>query len=435
MFSNFKRRLVSLSSILVVAIALSFVAINQANALVICDDASSTPFISTANANIQKNINNFDTQEGNYINKSYDAIYYLIKKRLMEFRKNTINWFSDWVVNRLQPAMKDMMQQFSVNYMEQVMIISKVIDAKQIIEHYQNADEMRISSQQRYEPSVSAGMLDTFGPSLTKGYQASKAVSRSLMRSQMDSYSNTKGSLSAGGKVATFGTVWDDYKNYFCDSSKGDIGCDGVTPDPEIAGRNRDIGSVLWGQAQTLDISDKKNRLILDYAARFIAYPDVSEVIVPGTDITLPMKEEMLKRRAAKARNNVAYFALTQMLGERVSGAGSAASTYINEVREAADVNPDKIAPNPSYREISETLNRDRFYMPDYFVSLASNNIPQLMREQVAIGANRLQLMDDMYRRQEELLLIEAADYSRDMDFREPSIAMDALSLVDPNGN
>ena len=396
--------------------------VNRANAVCI------TPFndinFSRSAVKMSKDLTSFSQQESNYIKKVNETLSFTVDKKLEELTRNSVNWMGDWAVNRFQPMLRDMMQQISVNYDEQSLLISKLMDARNINDHYLNRGRNRIASHRRYEENASAGVIDTFGPGLIQGYQFSKFIGYVILKSEMDLYSNTKGSMSEGGKNELLGAIWNkDYPNYLCNPYIGDIGCDEeIEPDVAVAGKHRDISQILWGPDKSIDMSQLKNRKLFRYLLRFFVYPEVNNPI-PKKAFA---REEILRRRADKARINTVYHSVAQMLSERIGGS-SGMAPYTEEVRTAADVNLNNISSNPSYREINETLNKDRFLTPDYFIDMSAKSSEQVLREQVTLGALRLQMMDDLFRRQEEMLLMSASNYSRELDDKMPVPPISAL--------
>jgi len=383
---------------------------------------------SAAALDMSNTLTSFTQQESNYIKQSYNTLSFVVELRLEELRRNTINWLSDWAVNRLQPSMQDIMQQLSVNYMEQSLLLSKVIDAKGMSDHYLDNDKEKLDSYRRYESSASSGIIDTFGPGLIQGYVVSRASGYALLSEEMALYSNNKDTLGEKGRTDVLKSMWDDYRAYFCNPTTGGVGCDEtVTPDVEIAGKEKDISQLLWGPNKSIDLSTLKNRTLYRYLLRFFVYPEVNNPIPKAAFSSATSMEEFLNRRADKARTNTIYHAVSQMLGDRIGGSSKMAA-YTQEVRSSADVDINNIAANPSYREINETLNKDRFLMPDYFIDMSTKSAEQVLREQIALGAFRSQMMDDLYRRQEEMLLISAANYSRYLDDKIPQPPVKAIS-------
>lgn len=400
----------------IVATIMFFSAVNKviASPATGCVDAlDDETVMSPAAISMAATMNAYLAQENSFISSAYDSVSYMVLNRLEDLEKNTEAWLTDWALNRLQPILKDMMQQVSVNYMEQALMSYKIKDASLIVDYKREMEKLRLEARDNYEPSADAGRIDTFGPGQTKSYRFSKALGHALLKEQMDLYANKKDTSGAKGQVGVIDGMWQDYKNYFCNSQRGDIGCDGAPVDLEVASKNRDISAILWGQKQSLDITNVPERTLMRSAMSYMLYPEVNNPMPLKEPYSIESKEEFLKRRMDRARVNTLYYALSQLLSERAVGSGV---SYVAEVREAAKVDPGKISSNPSYREISEALNRDQFYMLQYFVKMSSKSTAQITRDQVAMGATRLQLMSDLFNRHEELLLMMAADYSKDLD-------------------
>jgi hypothetical protein len=110
------------------------------------------------------------------------------------------------------------------------------------------------------------------------------------------------------------------------------------------------------------------------------------------------------------------------MLTERVGGS----QVDPTLMREAAGIPTQDFSPalalpgvGASYRELQEAMTRDRFDDPQYIIKMISDPV-QVARERNVMSALRLQTMNDIFRRQEELLFMESAEYGRDLNNQIP---------------
>jgi hypothetical protein len=109
------------------------------------------------------------------------------------------------------------------------------------------------------------------------------------------------------------------------------------------------------------------------------------------------------------------------MMSERLGGS----LVNVSVMRAAAGIPAEDTAPGilpnvgASYREVSEAMTRDRFDDPQYLVRMLGDPV-QVARERNVLSALRLQTMNDIYRRQEELLFMESAEYGRDLNSQIP---------------
>jgi len=340
--------------------------------------------------------------------------------RLTEFDGNirtALITFSD----RLIEALKIMTTQLSVAQVEQTRAIGYLMDAQLLNEAALRKSQRQDEAHRRYLPSEQSCPADTVGPGQAKAYQMSRAFSRAFTLGDSPRRSNAKGSISATGTAAETRALWDEYVAKFCDNTKGDQGC--TSPGP-LAGKHKDIPALLWGDRQTMDMNNPDNQFVVDAALRNLIAPRSSDIILPGAALSASGHQALLARRAEQGRANAIYHVMSQMIGERAGGSGVNAQP----IRAAAGVPAAEASADASYSELRETMTRDLYYNPEYLVRLV-NNPEQAAREQISANAARLQLMNDIYRRSEELLFMEASIYSRDLDQQIPSSAVKSSPL------
>ena len=73
-------------------------------------------------------------------------------------------------------------------------------------------------------------------------------------------------------------------------------------------------------------------------------------------------------------------------------------------------------------------MTRDRFNDPQYIIKMISDPV-QVARERNTLSALRLQTMNDIFRRQEEMLFMESAEYGRDLNGQITACRMPANAL------
>ncbi len=361
-----------------------------------------------------KDLRLFSMQEQNFYTKGISTISYMIRKRLKEFEKNTLFWFGDWWDTKMAPSLKDITQQASTAIIDQDLIIGKMADGQTMNDEIIERQLRQAESQKRYQPSELACQADSMGPGQTRAYHVSKALNNSISIEDTKRRGNEKGSPSARGRVTETAHFWKEYIEYFCDKDNGDLGC-AEDIDPTLKGQHKDITNLLWGDKQTLDLSNEDDERRVKATMRYLIYPETADPIVLSAVQSDSAITEVLTRRSEMARANVVYHVIGQIMSERTGGS----KVNTQEIRTAANIDPEKTSSNASYRELQEIMNRDRFLDPDYILNM-SDSPENVMREQVTIGASRLQLMNDIFRRQEELLLLTATDYSHSLDAQRP---------------
>ena len=302
-------------------------------------------------------------------------------------------------------------------------------------------DNYTNEAQKRYAPSELACAMDTAGPGLSRAYQISRALNRTLALDDQPRRENAASewpAINATGKWALLPTTsfngtdqdvnatYGEYVAKYCDNTMGDLGCTAPGLD---AGRHKDIGALLWGPQLTIDPTNQENIRVMQANLRFLIDPlapdPIPETVIPmpGTNVAQASQGRtgILERHAEMAYINTIYNTLGAMLTERVGGS----KVDVSLMRAAAGIpttaTQSGTLPNvgASYREISEAMTRDRFEDPQYLVKMLSNP-EQVAREQNTLSALRLQTMNDIYRRQEEMLIMEAAAYGRDLNAQIP---------------
>jgi hypothetical protein len=254
----------------------------------------------------------------------------------------------------------------------------------------------------------------------------SRALTKGLSLDNAKLQSNSVDSSSATGRGAEMKTQWEEYVKKFCDNTRGDLGC--TTPGT-IPGRHRDIPGLLWGEKQTIDMTSEDNRIMVQAALRYLVHP-ASDDPLPATAVTSAAGHRaILDRRANLARTNTIFNVVGQMLSERAGlPQDSRLKAFFRKLRKIAGKPDSTISDDPSYSELRQAMTKDRFNDPAYAVKMV-NHPEQLIREQGSINAIRLQLMTDLFRRNEEMLFMEAAGYARDLDHQKPPSAVSSAPL------
>ena len=368
-------------------------------------------------------VNNFITAQQTYTSSGFFSTAFVkITDRLYQFTKNFSDWVDKWWENDFSPDLKDMTKELHVAVVDQTHALGNFTNAQVMLEEQDRKAHALISSLHRYSPAGLSCDIDETGPGLARSFQISRAVNRGLGMDDVPRHANDKNSLSASGKAEETKALWTEYVQKFCDNTMGDLGC---TQPGTIAGRHKDIPALLWGTKQTIDPANPDNLLTLQASLRYLINPlspepiqkDVAEKSVTG-------HFALLSRRAELAYANTIYNVMGQMLSERIGGSNVDAQT----LRAAAGVTPADASTNASYRELEETMTHDRYNNPQSLVRLMENPV-QMAREQDTLNALRLQTMNDIYRRSEEMLFMEAAEYSRDLYKQVPHAALSSAPI------
>jgi hypothetical protein len=372
----------------------------------------------------------FIQQEGNFM---YDKLIGnslgAVLKRLDNFDDNIRNGMSNLWKFGLLPAMQDMTDQITLARIEQTMQIGMMVDAELINETTRELELQEIESRKRYPINESSCQADTVSPGATKAFRASRALAGAYVKEGSAQNMNAKPATAspppgspaaiqaaiATSKSAAQKVLWKEYVDFFCDKESGDQGC---ATSGSLKGQNTDLPSVLWGDRQTLDISTPENQRVVNAVQRYLISPTVHDTISSEV-LALPSGQEaFLTRRSHAARKNTIYNALTQMISTRAK-IQSDTGDKVADVRAASGIALGDINTDPSYSEIQQAMGKERFVNKDYIVKLLSEP-ESLIKEQGTVNSIRLQQMNDLYKRMEEAVFMEAAIYSAELDSQAP---------------
>jgi hypothetical protein len=390
-------------------------------------------------------LNLFIKQEGSYSWNIMSTAFEDLAQAYLTFSKNVLQALNTFAaelnVSGMGESTKAMTMELHVSQVDQTYRLGQMQDAQIMTEEEGRKENLIDDSQKRYMPSDLACMIDTAGPGLSKAYQISRALNRTLAMDDEPRRENAWGSwpvidssgkwtlqhtTSYNGAGQDVNALWQTYTTKYCDNTMGDQGC--TTPGVD-AGFHKDIGALLWGSQLTIDPTNPEKIREIQDTLRFIIDPlapdPIPQTVIPqpGENVAQASqgREAVLERHAEMAYVNTIYNTLGAMLSERVGGSG----VDVSVMRQAAGIpqaaTTSGTVPNvgASYREVQEAMTRDRFDDPKYIVKMLANP-EQVARERTLMSALRLQTMNDIYRRQEELLFMEAAEYGRDLNAEIP---------------
>jgi hypothetical protein len=358
------------------------------------------------------NINLFIVQEENFINQILsNSAFTQLASRFQLFSQHFEEGLTDWW-KEFFTALKGMTEELHVAQLDQTRSVGAFMDAQLMTQEQSRRGDSIINAHRRYAPSVLACEIDSAGPGLAKSIQVSRALNRGLAMDDQPRRANAIGSISSADIAHEIDMTWQEYVTKFCDNTMGDQGC--TTPGT-IAGKHRDIPDLLWGNKQTIDPSNKDNLLAMQASLRYLVNPLTSGPLLAPVVRADGGYQELLVRHAEMGYTNTIYNVLGGMLSERIGGSGVNAQA----MRTAAGITPADASTNASYRELQETMTRDRYNNPQYVVRMVEDPA-QVAREQGTLNALRLQTMNDLYRRSEEMVFMEAAEYSRDLGRQRP---------------
>jgi len=386
--------------------------------------------------------------------------------RLDEFDINIWPPLNAWW-EALYPALHPMVAQLSVARPDQTRAIGAMLDAQLMNESITKRQKQQLKAHYRYAPDELSCQMDTLAFSQVKSYQMSRALARGFVIDELPRRGNAVGTVSEFGPGGEMGDwdyaaflldsindpigLWKEYTTYLCFFGT-DQGC------PALAnlwvwftgkqGSFKDIPDMLWGNNQTIywyamnPIVRFYDLLMVRAALRYLIYPRSADPVFPTAVDSPEGHRTILARRAEQARVNTVYNVVGQMLSEHIAHSNLDVilppmpgplfcslwpfaciawpsllfdGQYIDAIATSGGLHSKDRKQDASYREMQEAMVRQKYYNPMYTLRLIENT-EQIAREQITTNAFRLQIMNDTYRRSEEMLFMEAALYARDLD-------------------
>lgn len=342
----------------------------------------------------------------------------------LKFGENILKTLTSWASEDWLKGLKGMTQELHVAQVDQTHQIGLLTDRKLLMEDKLRFEKYLDDAHRRYAPSELACEVDSVGPGLAKAYQIARGLNHGLTLDDNYRRNNLKGSPAETGKAADVTTTWREYVSRFCDNTMGDMGC---TAPGTFAGKHLDLAGMLWGPKQTIDPSNPDNVLIMNAALKYFINPIAPDPLTKTTLRSALGRQSMLERRSEQTYINTIYNTVGAMLSERIGGSG----VNVQLMRAASGVPIENASPDASYREIMQAITRDRFNNPTYLVRMIGDP-NQIVREQSALHALRLQTLNDIYRRTEERLFMDAAAYGRELNEQIPGAAATSIPFQTP---
>lgn len=411
--SGIKTHMPRLRPAAAIAISLWFV-LSSGTAQAQCENSfTATSSFNQMARDIASDLNDFIEQEENFIE---DKITRTAKDevitRLEEFDKNIREGLSVWWREHFEPALKQMTTQLHVSQIDQNRVMGSMMDAQTQGEFRQDMQRREVEARRRYEPNELTCQIDTVAQGQTRAARMALASARALAKDAQPRRMAASGTPAAQGPGADQKEMWEEYTSHFCDPDKGGQGC---TAAGDLAGRHVDLPRLLWADQQTLDMSSPNNLTVVNGVLKYLINPR-TPVPVPEEGMESPVGQEtFLKLRAQTARQNAVYNSVALMLGQRMSGSG----VSTQDVRTASGLPAADASTDASYAEIMHAVTKDRFHNPQYIVRLVQSP-EQVVREQGAVSSVRLQQMNDLYKRMEDMVFMEAASYAALLDKNIP---------------
>jgi hypothetical protein len=372
------------------------------------------------------------------------------------------------------PAWKAMVRQLSIAKIDQTRQIGSLVDARLINEHLMAKVQTALEARERFTPGEGACQMDIAGPAMNKMYYMSRALTRTITREDtlrrlnylqpQPEVADSGGTLIKAAYAVPPRNTWgmDElrrrfkiYSQLYCDPELGDPGCDkayiAANPDRADVGMDVDIPSMLFGDRQTIDFTDSKKQDTVLFALQTLIDPFAPDPIAKNVLGNMTGIQAFSQRRAYNVRVNSIYNVMAQMISERAAiptdkalGGKDGAGAAVDAPKDAetglpldptADANKalgfDPVDnPHPddgmtSYASLRNALAKSRYLDPAYVTRIVVDPTAAA-QEQSNVNAAQAQLLNDLLKRNEEMLFMESMSYSDDLDATMPASALAA---------
>lgn len=412
----------------------------------LCEEASmAEEAIDDMNQKIVDDFNDLLEQEQWFIDhKLMETAKHEMTARINEFADNLTEGFGEWWRDNnegddpepkgLFEHLKPIAKQLHFTRTQQTQHLGALVDAEMTNETVLRLQQQHVKATQKYAVNENSCQLDTVGTVQSAAAVKSRAIAQGFTADNQPRILNSKPAGAAPAtpglyrdqydiaKAASKGGVTEqaaqfkEYQQYFCNPAAGDQGC---TAPGLLAGKNTDLPGLLWGNRQSSELgatpAGENNRRVHNAVLRTMISPRTAPPIPKDAVDTVKGEEQILRRRAHAGRTNAVYNVVSAMLAERVGTAGVDTA----DIRVASGLDMSDASVTASYREIQEAMSRDRFINPEYTARLIGSPT-EVAREEVGVNAMRMQQMSDMYKRMEEMLVMEAAVYAGELDKKMP---------------
>jgi hypothetical protein len=415
-----KQHMILSFSVLAMVFASVFVVIRSKPAQAICDNPiNSIISLAVWIADALQYIQSFDDGLQNFISVDIQTGQDETQQRVEEFDENTREGFSEWWNAHFRPALQDMTAQLSTAKIDESKARLSMHDAQMQQELQRIQMERQADSHHRLEPSeYQSCRLDSSMPSVGKRLKVSRNISRALGNDARPRGTADLGTPESFGPTAVTEDKWQQYQKY-CDAQANAGGAACPTDSP-IQNADISIGSaILWGEQMSIDLTIPQNQELFEDAKRNFVDQNPPEPILEVNTEDPDGIDEFNEMRSNAARKQAIHTVLGRLMASRVAGPVGEALPDIQALRIAAGADPAVASLTPSAHEIMHALTKDAVMRPDFFEELV-NNPNALLKDTVGTRTLQMQQSNLMYRRLEELSVMLASEYARDLENNDP---------------
>jgi len=307
----------------------------------------------------------------------------------------------------------------------------RFIDADTLKQSRLLNQKKRAEQHYRLRPSERSCQVASSAPEGAFTEMFTNAVARGLMMDGLSRNMNNDGGDTGDGQLFARDVRWTEYNDLYCDPdiNRTAAGCAALGPVP-----NFDINypGLMWDNVMTYDLAaggpgNRINVSAIQDAVDQLVFFEAEPLIPRDSMDTTYGKKAMLAMRTRNLRRQVVHHALSQMLASRVSSSALAATSNVYDSQPAPPTRPlevqevrnsaggtDYSSLNPGYREYRESMFKDRYRDVEQWAEIQAPSA--VLRSRVDGKAVQLQLMNDLYSRVEDMMMLVAVDIATDLD-------------------
>lgn len=341
-----------------------------------------------------------------------------MQTRIQEFDQNVQEGLMEWWEVEMRPTMQDMTKQLSTAIVNETQLILSQMDAAEQNRQLQHLTEVEMAAKKRHATSDFACQADSVNPGYGRREKMAREIARGTANDGAKRAVAAAGTPEAAGPVLVFADKWDNYIEYYCDSTAFDntAGCDvdGPMPNADIT-----LGSgFLWGERMSFNLDTPYNKqLYIDLHRNFIDHSTPSAI--PTDRMQSPEARRQFNQiRSNAARKQSVYAVVGQIMADRVSGPAMEPLPEVRDIRVAAGVPLEDTTETPSKYEILHALTEERYMNPEFVVQI-TNNPNALLRDNLDSKSMHLQQVTQWQKRMEELAVMMAAGFAEDIEHRD----------------
>ena len=420
---SFKHKTIISCAVLALVAASVFTLLRTKQAQAVCDNPIGTAIsLGVWVVDGLNYIQSFDGGIQDFISVDIQVGQDETQQRIEEFDENTREGMGEWWNDDFKPSLHSMTAQISTAKIDETRNRLSMQDAENQTEFMKMQKEGEVEARRRLTPSENqACRMDTAGPTLGKRLTTVKEISRGSANDAVNESIAAAGTPESEGFLAVLRDKWDKLRTTYCDSLMYGGGfCPGDGPM-----KNADISvgsSILWGEKMSFDMDLPANQELFQDIKRNFIEQNPAEPILEVTMETPDAIADFNEMRSNAARKQSIHAVMGRIMAMRASGPPGDPAPEIQSLRISAGVDPAMASLTPSAYETMHALTKDAVMRKD-FVKEIINNPAALLKDTVATKSLHIQQVNLMYSRMEELSLMLAGEFARDMQDNEPGNA------------